>query len=63
MKKIPFISFSVAHAGRLFWKLKLFWTKTDCTKTLVKDIRESWSIPVVLGPKVMDEEGRGNWSV
>lgn len=41
----------------LILKVKLFWTKTDCTKALVKDTRESWSIPMVLGPKVTDEEG------
>lgn len=45
-----------ALTGHLSWRLKLFSTKPDCTKTLVGVIRESL-IPVVLGPKVVAEEG------
>lgn len=56
MKTIPFISFAVAHSGQFLWRLKLFWTKADCAKTLLKDLRQSWSIPGVLGPEVMDAE-------
>ena len=60
MKKIPFISCSVAHTGHLFWRLKLFWTKADCTKTLVQDLEgHGVSIPVVLGPKAADEGAEG----